>query len=109
MSVEWRLSIGSRFTGLVVCPDPKWPNMWRIQYGGRISDMVNLTRAKEAAIAWARPRRLGGGGTVVRWDRRETLLGAAPARSDDANSSQSVLDPPPEPGRRVSDDSEPWR
>src|SRR5262249_42977166 len=49
---EWRLSIGNRFTGLVVCPDPKWPSMWRIHYGGRISEMVNLPRAKDAAINW---------------------------------------------------------
>ena len=28
---------------------------------GRVSDMVNLPRAKDAAVAWARPRGLGGG------------------------------------------------
>jgi hypothetical protein len=99
MSVEWRLSIGTRFTGLLVCPDSQWPSMWRIHYGGRISDMINLVRAKDAAIAWARPRGTGGGGAVVRWDRRETALEAAPVRLNSApcpegqKSSQLVLDP----------------
>ena len=81
--IEWRLSIGNRFTGLVVCPDPKWPSMWRIHYGGRISDMINLARAKDAAIAWACPRGLGGS-EVIRWDRRETPVEAAPVRSTGA-------------------------
>jgi hypothetical protein len=71
MSVEWRLSIGNRFTGLVVCPDPRWPNMWPIHFGGRISDMVNLARAKDAAISWVRAEGQGGA-KGVRWERRET-------------------------------------
>ena len=77
MSVEWRLSIGNRFTGLVVCPDPQWRKMWRIHYGGRISDMLNLTRAKDAAISWARSEGQGGG-IGIRWERRETSTSVAP-------------------------------
>jgi hypothetical protein len=34
-------------------PDSKWPGMWRVRRGGSISDMVNLSRAKDAAIAIA--------------------------------------------------------
>ena len=74
--IEWRLSIGNRFTGLVVRPDPQWPNMWRIHYNGRISDMVNLVRAKDAAISWVRAEGQGGG-KGIRWERRETPSGAS--------------------------------
>ena len=34
-------------------PDSKWPRMWRVRSGGSISDMVNLSRAKDAAISIA--------------------------------------------------------
>jgi hypothetical protein len=34
-------------------PDSKWPGMWRVRCGGSISDMVNLSRAKDAAISVA--------------------------------------------------------
>jgi hypothetical protein len=34
----------------VVVPDDKWPNMYRVRIGGDISDMANLSRAKDAAI-----------------------------------------------------------
>jgi hypothetical protein len=72
-----RLMIGNRFTGLLVCPDSQWPNMWRIHFGGRISDMVNLARAKDAAISWVRAEGQGGA-KGVRWERRETPSGASP-------------------------------
>ena len=36
-----------------VAPDAKWPGMWRIHANGRISDMVNLSRAKDSAMSWA--------------------------------------------------------
>src|SRR5262245_27168361 len=68
---QHRLGVGGRFTGITVEPDGQWPGMWRVHKGDHISDMVNLTRAKDAAIAWARPRGLGGN-EDVRWDRRET-------------------------------------
>jgi hypothetical protein len=69
--MEWQLFIGPKFTGLTVCPDERYPRMWRIHFGDRVSDMVNLSRARDAAIVWARPRGLGGG-EVARWRRRET-------------------------------------
>jgi hypothetical protein len=37
-----------------VVPDSRWPNMWRVRStDGSLSDMVNLARAKDAAIAIA--------------------------------------------------------
>lgn len=50
---ERRLYIGGRFTGVTVAPDDRWPGMWRIHHGDRVSDMVNLSRAKDAAMVWA--------------------------------------------------------
>jgi hypothetical protein len=28
-----------------------WPGMWRVRFGGELSDIVNLSRAKEAAAS----------------------------------------------------------
>lgn len=37
-----------------VVPDGEWPGMYRVHTGGgKLSDMVNLTRAKDAAKALA--------------------------------------------------------
>ena len=37
-----------------VIPDAKYPSMWRIKWpDGHLSDMVNLSRAKDAAVAIA--------------------------------------------------------
>lgn len=37
-----------------VVPDSRWPDMWRIAWpDGQVSDMVNLTHAKDAAAAIA--------------------------------------------------------
>jgi hypothetical protein len=42
---------GSRSLARII-PDDRWPGMWRIHWpDDRISDMANLTRAKDAAIA----------------------------------------------------------
>ena len=52
---ELRLYAGNKFTGIVVRPDEKYPSMWRVHMDGRLpSDMVNLTRAKDAAHFWAK-------------------------------------------------------
>ena len=32
-------------------PEAKWPGMWRVRFGGKLSDMANLSRAKDAAIS----------------------------------------------------------
>ena len=50
----WPLYIGSKATGITVKPDDKYPSMFRIHWADRPpSDMVNLSRAKEAAMRWA--------------------------------------------------------
>ena len=64
---EYRLFAGRKYTGIAVKSDEKWPSMWRIHRAdGTISDMVNLTRAKDAALSAARL----GGTEVPRWDYR---------------------------------------
>ena len=47
-----RLYLGSKRTGYAIVRDDRWPQMWRIRSpDGELSDMVNLTRAKDAALA----------------------------------------------------------
>lgn len=36
-----------------IVPDAKYPGMWRVRQAGQLSDMVNKTRAKDAAVGWA--------------------------------------------------------
>jgi hypothetical protein len=47
------LRIGRGQLGAVsIVPDTKWPNMYRLRFpDGRLSDMLNLTRAKDALKA----------------------------------------------------------
>ncbi len=54
-SKTYRLLYGrARCPLATVVPDTRWPDMWRIAWpDGQISDMVNLTRAKDAAVAIA--------------------------------------------------------
>jgi len=40
--------------------DTNWPKMWRVHHGGRVSDITNLTRAKDAAILIALSELDGG-------------------------------------------------
>ena len=88
--VELGLHIGGHFTGVAVVADGKWPAMWRVRLrDGRLSDMVNLTRAKEAAVAHARPRGLGGG-QGVRWERRETAVGRSPVRETEGEGLEAA-------------------
>ena len=56
----WRgsdLRLGRRVIASIVA-DPVWPNMWRVKVGDRLTDMVNRTRARDAALSLA----LGGAG-----------------------------------------------
>jgi hypothetical protein len=34
-------------------PDSDWAGMYRVRFDGRLTDMVNLTRAKDAAVSLA--------------------------------------------------------
>ena len=45
-----RLYLGSPATGYSITPDTKYPSMWRVRYpDGSLSDIVNLTRARDSA------------------------------------------------------------
>ena len=79
------LHIGRKCTGISVYPDVKWPQLYRIHRGDWASDMVNLARAEEAAIAVARPRGLGRTETIS-WNHRET----PPASSRIAQSGRAA-------------------
>ncbi len=46
-----KLMQGKRAMPIEVLPDDQWPGLYRVHYQGKISDMVNLTRAKDAAVA----------------------------------------------------------
>jgi len=77
MTVTWHLRIGRKPTGLILRQDDHYPGMWRIFYRDMVSDIANLTRAKEAAIGWVRPRGLGSE-EVASWNRRQTPAEASP-------------------------------
>ena len=64
-----------------IAPDSKWPGMWRVRRGGPISDMVNLSRAKDAAIAIARSdfNALGRGDAPPKEADRRHRQAAGPA------------------------------
>jgi hypothetical protein len=46
-----KLMQGKRHMPIEVLPDDQWPGLYRVYYQGKVSDMVNLTRAKDAAVA----------------------------------------------------------
>jgi hypothetical protein len=46
-------------------PDVDWTGMWRVSAGGQVFDMVNLTRAKDAAESAA--EREGYDPRLLRW------------------------------------------
>jgi hypothetical protein len=82
---EWRLYLGAKSTGIVVASDKKYPKMYRIHWPDRPpSDMVNLSRAKDAAMRWA--GRAGGQDKLrLKWIAPKSALAAPPVRlSQDA-------------------------
>ena len=90
----WRLYAGKRRFGDVV-PDAKHPNMWRsILSGGRLSDMANLS--------WARNAVLESAVREIEWEERQQAA-TDPAFIRDsgavfeATSSQGDLTPPDDP------------
>jgi hypothetical protein len=69
---EWRLYLGTKATGIVVAPDEKYPSMYHVHWPDRSpSDIVNLSRAKEAAMRWA-GRAGSGDGLRLKWKRSES-------------------------------------
>lgn len=80
----WGLHYGKAQTALVYAvPDERWPAMFRLRWSdGSASDLVNLTRAKDAAAAICErgpPRR---DPRLLRWeiDAHETPAKTSPAR-----------------------------
>jgi hypothetical protein len=49
---QWALQYGNARTPLaLVAPDSRWPEMWRIHWpDGEVSDLTNLSRARDAAL-----------------------------------------------------------
>ena len=76
------LYLGSKPTGISVQPDQKYPKMYRVHRGAKVSDMVNLTRAKDAAIRWATPAE-GGIGHRLSWKVVGSVQQARAKRSDE--------------------------
>lgn len=77
--VEWRLYLGTKSTGIVVRPDEKYPSMFRIHWPDQpLSDMVNLARAKDAALRWI-ARQGGEQGRSLKWKATESSAGQARA------------------------------
>ena len=67
-----------------VVPDTHWPNMWRIAWpDGRLSDMANLSRAKDAAQAIAERGPPARNRRQLRWEIAyvEEAVGRFVARS----------------------------
>jgi len=77
---ELRLYQGTKFTGITVRPDEKYPQMYRVHWPDREpSVMVNLTRAKDAAHRFA----VRSGSKQVNdlsWKARESHRRPVPAR-----------------------------
>ena len=49
-----KLLCNRRQTGFTIVPDEKYSAMWRVKHpDGQLSDMVNRTRAKDAALSLA--------------------------------------------------------
>lgn len=65
----WVLRYGRQTKPLVtVRPDAQWPSMWRLHWpDGSISDMVNLSRAKDAAMVLAMRTVPGNKPQLLHW------------------------------------------
>jgi hypothetical protein len=51
-----------------VVPDAKWPRMWRVRWpDGSLSDMVNLSRAKDAAFVMTQKGPPARDARLLRW------------------------------------------
>jgi hypothetical protein len=73
---EWRLVPDRRVVGRVV-PDEKWPGMWRVKLPGGLSEMVNLARARDAALDWSATPRCH---KVLQQNQRRFSAPASPVR-----------------------------
>jgi hypothetical protein len=68
MPLTWRgnaLCVGRSSTPLVsIEPDKTWPTMWRVRHGDQLSDILNKTRARDAARCLALSLLQEGGAQV---------------------------------------------
>ena len=81
-----------------VVPDDRYPSMFRIRWpDGSLSDMVNLSRAKDAAMAFA-VRQVGQRDVHFNWKRTGTAAEAPPMRSWEGKAVGQ-----PGPDKRTSD------
>lgn len=75
-----KLYIGKTFTGVTVAPDDRWPGMYRVHWPDQPpSVMVNLTRAKDAAMRWA-GRSGGSQAARLNWKATERHAVGLPTR-----------------------------
>ncbi len=83
-----------------VTPDDRWPRMFRLLWpDGQLSDMANLARIKDAAIAICSPATPGKDRRRFHWQihPRESRAEGAPVRFDleQASSSPAAQTPLP--------------
>ena len=77
-----RLYLGSYATGYSVTPD-KYPSMWRVLYpDGSLSDIVNLTRARDGARCLA----------LAVLNTRETQVAASPIAQNAQGGDQPAFE-----------------
>jgi hypothetical protein len=102
---NWELTTASQIVAQVV-PDALHPGMYRIDLGDDpLSDMVNLTRAKDAALSLAdralekgRQRAQGG----LSMHRSQPGLATTPPQPSSAPGEAPMGEPIPSPGKPAS-------
>jgi hypothetical protein len=82
----------------VIVPDAAWPGMWRVSAGGQVSDMVNVARVRDAAIAFA--ERAGRDPRTFRWTPTTATAGLT-HRGKSARASPSFRSIRVEGGRHT--------
>jgi hypothetical protein len=79
--ITHRLYIGNKSTGIVIAPDDRYPSMYRVHWPDRPpSDIVNLTRAKDAAELWATQNSPSKDRTLCSWVCSQTTRADKGAR-----------------------------
>jgi hypothetical protein len=69
---------------LSVVPDAAYTGMWRVAWpDGRLSDMVNLTRAKDAGLGFA-SRQIHPDTSRFKWKADKSRSGASPVRQNES-------------------------
>jgi hypothetical protein len=80
---EWWPTAQSCATGNSITPDIKYPSMWRVRYpDGSLSDIVNLTRARDGARCLA----------LAVLNTRETRVAASPIAQNAQGGDQPAFE-----------------